>query len=220
MQLKHWGVRLLLGAVLFGGALGCQITDRLVAQLQPTPTFTRTPRPTFTPVPSPTFTPIPPSPTIPPPTATRTATARPAPTRTPTRPPAPTAVPQPTVPPPPQFEYAATNISCTHAGNQYIKGRVYASQNPDAGGVAGIRVGLGDATGTNAWVTIRSEDDGFYTFTLSTPGQPANAGTYYVWLMDGTGKRISDIGGPIRMNPVGPDAPGTCWAGVVDFYHR
>ncbi|MBM3127853.1 MAG: hypothetical protein FJ009_04360 [Chloroflexi bacterium] len=68
-------------------------------------------------------------------------------------------------------------------------------------------------------MTVKSEWDGFYTFTLSTPGQPANAGTYHIWLIEG-GRRVSDIGGPIRMNPVGPDAAGTCWAGSVDFYRR
>lgn len=216
MQFRTWGRRLALSALILG-ALGCHLTDTFLAQAQPTPTRTRMPRPTFTPVP-PTPTPIPPTP-VPPPTATRvppTATRRP-PTKPPPTNPPPPPPPQPT--PQPQFEYGTANLNCAHAGNQYIKGRVYDSSDPSAGGVADITVALGDSTGTNPWVTIKSEGDGFYTFTLSAPGQPANPGTYYIWLMQG-GRRVSDIGGPIRMNPVGPDAPGTCWAGAVDFYRR
>jgi hypothetical protein len=217
MQMKSWGIRFAL-IVLVLGTLGCQLTNTFLAQATVIPTRTRTPRPTFTRViPSPT--PLPPSPTVPP-TATRvppTATRRPATKPPPTVPPAP---PPPQPPPPPQFPYGTTNVGCTHAGNQYIKGRVYDSASPDASGVGGITVALGDATGTNPWVTIRTEPDGFYTFTLSTPGGPGTArGPHYVWLIEG-GRRVSDVGGPINMNPVGPDVPGTCWAGVVDFYRR
>lgn len=219
MQMKSWGIRLTLGFVLVIGALGCQLTDTFLAQAPATPTRTRTVRPTFTRVP-PTPTPVPPSPT-PPPTATRvppTATRRPATKPPPTVPPAPQSQPQ--LPPQPQFAYGTANVGCTHAGNQYIKGRVYESQDPSAGGVPGITVALGDSTGTNPWVTVKTEWDGFYTFTLSTPGGPGTArGAHYVWLIEG-GRRVSDIGGPINMNPVGPDVPGTCWAGVVDFYRR
>jgi hypothetical protein len=98
---------------------------------------------------------------------------------------------------------------------------VYDSSNPDAGGVADLKVGLGGADGSTSWIPpIKTEGDGFYTFTLSTPGGGANAGTYYVWLMDASGARISDVGGPVKMNPVGPDVPGTCWAGGIDFWRR
>ncbi len=79
---------------------------------------------------------------------------------------------------------------------------------------------MGGADGANAYVVIKNEDDGFYTFTLTTAGAGAQAGTYYIWLLDGSGNRISDVGGPIKMNPVGPDAPGACWAGSVDFWKR
>lgn len=221
MQMKSWGMRFTLGFVLVIGALGCQLTETFLAQAPATPTRTRAVRPTFTRVP-PTPTPVPPPPTSPP-TPTRvppTATRRPATKPPPTVPPVPQPQPQPQPQPPPQFPYAATNVNCAHAGNQYIKGRVYDRQDPSAGGVPGITVALGDSTGTNPWVTIKTEGDGFYTFTLSTPGGPGTArGPHYVWLIEG-GRRVSDVGGPINMNPVGPDVPGTCWAGVVDFYRR
>jgi hypothetical protein len=117
--------------------------------------------------------------------------------------------------------FAQATRDCTHAGNQYIKGKVYDGVGSDAGGVPGQMLALGGADGTNAWVTVRNEDDGFYTFTLAGVGQPAAPGTFYVWMYDkASGKRISDVGGPIKMNPVGPDVPGTCWAGSVDFWKR
>lgn len=214
MQMKQWGIRVALGFVFCVSALGCHLTDTFLAQATITPTRTRTVKPTFTTIPSPTVTPIPPTPPL---TLTSTPTRRPTPrppTRTPTRPPAPTAVPQPTVSP---FQYATANVGCVHAGNQYIKGRVYDSKDPSANGVAGLKVGLGDSSGTNPWVTVDNEGDGFYTFTLSIEGEPGKpAGTYYVWLMDGSGRRISDIGGPIRIDP----GTGDCWAGTVDFYRR
>ena len=222
MVLKHWGARLALVALLFAGALACRTADVFLAQA-PTTTPTRTPRPTFTPLPPPTDTPAPTATTPPEPTAvpTKRPTARPLPR--PTLRPAPTPVPPPaapTTPPQPQFQYAANPPVCTHAGNQYIKGRVYDSKDPTANGVPGLKMALGGADGNNAYVTTPNEGDGFYTFTLSTPGAPAKAGTYYVWILDGSGNRISDVGGPINLNLTGPDDPNSCWAGSVDFWRR
>ena len=214
MQMKHWGIRLALGFVFCVGALGCHLTDTFLAQATITATRTRTVKPTFTIKPSPTVTPIPPTLT---PTKVPTPTLRPTPrppTRTPTRPPAPTAPPQPTVSP---FQYATANLICTHAGNQYIKGRVYDSKDPSANGVPGLMMALGGGSGTDPWVTTRNEDDGFYTFTLSVEGGAQKpAGSYWVWIIDGSGKRISDIGGPINIDP----GAGDCWAGSVDFWKR
>ncbi len=218
MILKYWVSRLVLGVLLFAGALACRTTDVLLAQATTIPT--RTPRPTFTPLPPPTDTPEP--------TATNPPTSTPVPTRRPTarptpRPPTPVPPPPPaapTTPPQPQFQYAANPAICTHAGNQYIKGRVYDSKDPSANGVAGLMMALGGADGNNAYVTTPNEYDGVYTFTLAAPGQAANAGTYYVWILDGSGKRISDVGGPINFNLLGPDASNSCWAGSVDFWRR
>ena len=220
MNVKHWGARLVLGALLFAGALACRTADVFVAQATVTPT--RTPRPTFTPIPPPTATAVPPTPVPPTPVPPTRAPTR-APTRVPTKPPT-----QPPPPPPPQptavvakMPYGTANISCAHSGNQYIKGRVYDSSAPSANGVPGLMMALGGGGGTDPWQTTKNEDDGFYTFTLAALGNPMlPAGTYHVWILDGSGKRISDVGGPININPLGPDAPGTCWAGAVDFYRR
>jgi hypothetical protein len=223
---KRW-VRLVFGVALFAGVLACQTSDIMLVAQQATATSTRTPRPTFTPLPTLTLTPMPTATQLPP-AATRTPTkkptARPA-TRVPTKPPAPPPAPpapaQPTQPPAPKFQYAANAAFCSHSGSTYIKGRVYDSSNSDANGVGGILVALGDASGTNPWVgPIPAFDDGYYSFTLTTDGGGAKVGTFYVWLLDGSKNRVSDIGGPIAVNGLGPDAPGSCWAGGVDFWRR
>lgn len=235
---NKWGIRLAMAGMFFLVVLACSSpTELFIAEA--TATSTRTPRPTFTPLPKatdlPTLMPtLPPPPTSAPATQVSVkATAKPPTAKPPTAKPAATKAPtqapvvQPTSPPPPpptaapRFEYAANPASCAHAGNQYIKGRVYDSGNPSANGVPSLKMALGGADGNNSWVTTNNEDDGFYTFTLSIPGGGTNpAGAYYVWILDKSGKRISDVGGPINLNPVGPDAAGTCWAGSVDFWRR
>ncbi len=223
---KRW-VQLVFGAVLFAGALACQTSDMIFVAQQATATPTRTPRPTFTPLPTMTQTPEPlPTQPPPPPTLapTKKPTARPAtrvPTKPPTQPPAPpVAQPPPPPPPAPKFEYAANAAFCSHAGSTYMKGKVYDSSDPSANGVAGIKVGLGGAGGTDPWVVVNSFEDGVYSFTLTTDGGGPRNGTYYLWLMDGSGRRVSDMGGPITVNGLGPDAPNSCWAGGVDFWKR
>lgn len=222
MQFKNWAARIALGILFFAGVLACRVTDELIAQ-GPTVTPTRTPRPTFTPIPLPTQTTAP-SPTAPPtnpPPTLKPPTLRPSPI--PTKRPNTAPPPQPTSPAKPTtspFQYAANPATCVHAGNQYIKGKVYDSKDPNANGVGGLKMAMGGADGNNAYVTTPNEYDGFYTFTLTTSGSGAQAGTYYIWILDGSGRRISDVGGPINMNPVGPDAPGACWAGSVDFWRR
>ncbi len=223
MNLTHWVVRLMLGCVLVLTALACQSADIFVAQFKPTATPTRTVRPTFTPIP-PTATPVPPT-AVPPtavPTATRTPTRRPPTPRPPTAVPPPVvAAPQPTAVPVSRMEYAANPATCVHSGGQYIKGKIYDSSNPGANGVAGFKVALGGGGGSDPWIVINNFDDGVYSFTLAGDAGPYKpAGTYYVWVMNQSGTRVSDVGGPININPVGPDAAGTCWAGSVDFWRR
>ena len=219
MQVNHWGIRLALGFVFCFGALGCHITDTFLAQATITPTRTRTVKPTFTPIP-PSPTPVPPSPTAPP-SLTRlppTATRRPATKPPPTLPPAPTQ-PRPPGPTTSPYEYHVNPPMCGHSGLTYIKARVYGNVNDPNSGVEGMRVALGGADGANQYVPpVITTWDGTYSFILSDPGQPGRVGTWYVWLVDANGKRISDIGGPINTNNLGPDDPKACWAGGVDFW--
>jgi hypothetical protein len=81
-----------------------------------------------------------------------------------------------------------------------------------------MRVVLGDGSGNRFDIPpVLTTWDGTYSFTLSSDGSPPFKGTIYVWLIDASGKRISDMGGPIVTNGLGPDAGG-CWHGWVDFW--
>ena len=221
MQLKKLVARCALGAIMLSGILACQITDQLIAQAPtPTRTRTRTLRPTFTPIPPPTetFTPVP----------TALPTAAPLPTRTSTRRPLPTATkrpataipppppPQATQPPKPNYQYSAANYRCEHSGSSWLKGHVYSDKNDPNSAVPGIKVAFGGAGG-DAYGTTKADDNGDFAFTLTADGQGAKIGTFYIWLTDDSGNRISDMAGPIQINGLGPDAPNTCWAGWAYF---
>jgi hypothetical protein len=220
MSLKNWGARLVLGVLFALPILACQTVDILVAQRQPTVTPTRTVRPTFTPIP-PTATPVPPTLTPTPVPPTRTPTRRP--TLRPTARP-PTAVPAPVVivptgPTASPYLYHANPAGCEHSGGTYIKARVYGDKNDPNSGVEGIKVALGGADGGVPYIDpVITTWDGTYTFVLSPDGQAGREGTWYIWLMDNSGKRISDVGGPVKTNTLGPDAAGACWHGWVDFW--
>ncbi len=208
MAWKLWGKRLALGAMFVFTLLACRTSDVLLAQNQPTPT--RVVRPTFTPAP-PTATTAP--------TATRTRTR--APTARPTARPA-TAIPQPTAAPPPvssfPWTYHALFQKCEHSGNAYIKGAIYADKNDPDSKTPGLKVRLSWSPDAAPIVDVISED--FYTFVLSGVGEGARPGTYYVWVIDGSGKRISEVSPAIVMNNLGPDRPGACWAALVDFWRE
>jgi len=218
MQFRHWGIRLALGFVFCVSALGCHLTDTFVAQATITPTRTRTVKPTFTPIP-PTSTPVPPSPTALP-SPTLKPTVRPTP-RPPTKPPPtkPPAPPPPSGPTASPYEWHVNPPGCEHSGLTYIKGAIYSNKNDPGSRTSGVRVALGAADGANQYVPpVTSDDNGEYTFILSDPGTPGRVGTWYVWIIDSNGRRISDIGGPMNTNNLAPDAPGTCWHGWVDFW--
>jgi len=217
MQFRHWGIRLALGFVFCVSALGCHLTDTFVAQATITPTRTRTVKPTFTPIP-PTSTPVPPSPTAlpsPPLKPTVRPTPRPPTKPPPTKPPAPPPPSGPTASP---YEWHANPPGCEHSGGVFVKAKVYGDKNNPDSGLEGMRVVLGDGGGTRFDIPpVITTWDGTYSFTLSPDGSPPYKGTVFVWLIDAGGKRISDIGGPIIFNGLGPDAGG-CWHGWVDFW--
>ncbi len=195
---------LALGAVFIALSLACRTSDILIAQIQPTPTATRV-RPTATPVP-PTLTPTPE------PTATRTRTPTTRPTARPTAIPQPTAAPQPTAFP---YIYHAQYQGCSHAGDTFIKGSVYADRNdPNSKIVGAIMVLSGAPDGAPAEV-LRSEDT--YTFVLRAQG--AFPGNFFVWITDPTHKvRRSEMSPMISFNNKGPNEPGSCWAAILDFW--
>jgi hypothetical protein len=212
MQLKHWGARLALGALLFAGALACRTADVFIAQATPVPT--RTLRPTFTPLPPPTDTPEPTA--TPPPTSTPRPTARPTlrPTVRPSTPiPLPTPVPQPTKP---TYQYSVASYRCEHSGGSWLKGHVYADKNDPNSAVPGIKVAFGGASG-DIYGSGETDGDGNFAFTLTADGTGAKIGTFYIWITDASGHRISDMAGPININGKPDTAPDTCWAGWAFF---
>ncbi len=176
-------------------------TETPISLLTPTPTNTRvvpsaTPTPTFTP----TFTPAPPTPTSPPPTATPVP-----PTPTPR---APTATPTPA------YDYHTANVGCYHSGDTFIEGTVWEGGAPKNG----VTVRLSWAPdGPAAADYVTGTDPGRSGYYLH-PRTKGETGTYYVWVVDASGKRISDIG-MIQFNTEGPNSPTACWRGVVDFVH-
>jgi hypothetical protein len=214
MQFKRWGARLALGVLLFAGALACRTTDVFLAEATTDPT--RTPRPTFTPLPPPTNTPAPAA-TVPPsvtPKPTVRATARPT-TRPPTSIPKPAATPVPQ-PPAPAYQYAAASYKCEHSGGSWLKGHVYENKDDPNSAVPGIKVAFGGAGG-DTYGSGETDGNGDFAFTLTADGAGAKIGTFYVWITDASGRRISDLAGPISINGRPDTDPNTCWAGWAYF---
>ena len=171
-----------------------------------TPTFTPTVTPTDTPTPTPTTTP----------TATPTATATNTPLATPTR----TRPPRTNTPKPPPFAFYVTNYSCQHSGGTYIEGWVTNS----AGEEAGTQVNLGTTPGANVVDTRISgsgeRSPGHFTFVLNANGP--RPGTWYVWVVDASGKAISDPNAArVVTNDIrNGDDPNSCWRAEMTFVRR
>lgn len=205
------GMLVLLCVALFV-FLACSLSSvPLISQVQPTATkrATRTPRPTFTPRPAPTETVEPEpvaqiEPTVepteaPPPTEPPAPTKRPTqrPQPRPTQPPPPTQPPAPPPTEPPKFPYKASIVTCTHAGNAYIKGSVCNDRNCHSK-LSGIRVVLSDAPYGTIYDRVKTDALGDYTFTLS--GNGPRPGTFYVWVVNNNDQPLSDVGGPIQLD--------------------
>ncbi|MBI5302459.1 MAG: hypothetical protein HY868_09995 [Chloroflexi bacterium] len=170
-----------------------------------TPTGTRTPTATGTPTVTPTETPIPSATPILP---TSTPTRRPTPR--PTRPPAPTASP---------YIYTTFIIECKHAGGTYIEGYATNAQGEESG----VRVRLGSTAGGDEIQTVTTGSNrspGYYVFVLNDRG--SRPGTYYVWVVDGNGRAISNPSvGRVTTNDIrNSDDPSACWRAVVSFGRR
>ena len=109
--------------------------------------------------------------------------------------------------------------SCVHSGGTSIKGRVFAGR-----GYEGLRVML--ATGPDARQAIeggeqflRFQADGIaeYSYTLKIIGSFSAPATWYLWLIDATGKPASDPSFAVQTNNLPPDHPAACWLAVIDF---
>lgn len=224
---------LLLSIAAFAVLMACSISGvPLVSQAEPTATkrATRVARATFTPRPAATETDIP-EPTdeptdIPPTEAPTEAPATKAPTRRPvtaapkaTNPPAPPAATQPPPATTNPYKYQASIVSCTHAGNAYIKGKVYADKTRTSG-LAGQKVIMSDAPDGLVLDSFVTEVDGTYTFTRS--GNGPNPGNWYIWLVKSDGSRNSTVSAviPLDMGHNDDNNINTCpnTSAYVDFF--
>ena len=151
---------------------------------------------------------IPPAPTAPPP---------PPPTNTPV--PAPTAPPAPTEPPKPQYKFNIVEVSrCERqpAGN-WFEGTTYVNGQPQNGHLVAFSYEpdgpivatmlSGPHEGYPGWKT------GFYSHIINATNP--QAGNWFVWVVDETGRRISEIG---NFQTTGPGEG--CNQAVVDFDSR
>ena len=179
----------------------------VIAGLPPTWTPTPTNTPTLTPIPTPTDTPtFTPTPTN---TPTNTPVATPTRTRVPF-----TRTPVPPTPSP--WVYYAFPRGCNHSGGTFIEGYV---TNP-SGEEAGTRVSLGTTPGGGVVQTLTTGSDkspGYYTFVLNANG--SKPGTWYVWIVDTSGKALSDPNAArVVTNDIrNGDDPNSCWQAFVDF---
>ncbi|MEW5719050.1 MAG: hypothetical protein AB1817_10515 [Chloroflexota bacterium] len=172
-----------------------------------TPTETSTPTNTFTP--TPTYTPTP------------TDTPTPVWTNTPTITPSRTRPPRTNTPRPPTaspYSYDVTRGPCEHSGGTFIEGYV----NSAAGPLDGVLVRLGTSPGGGEIQTISTGGDraGHYTFVLRESG--ARPGTWYVWIVDSSGRALSDPNaGRVVTNDIrsGED-PNACWRAEIHFGRR
>ncbi len=183
----------------------------LISQVQPsaTPRPTRVPRATFTPRPAATDTPEPSpteeptetlEPTEAPPTEEPTAvpTRRPA---QPTNPPAPPPPTNPPAPPPtqaPQYPFEASIVTCTHAGNAYIKGSV-CSDRTCGTKLSGMTVVMSDAPFGAILDKVKTDPSGDFTFVRNGDG-PVNDESWYIWVVNNEDQPQSNAGGPVHLD--------------------
>jgi hypothetical protein len=182
-----------------------------------TPTSTPTDTPTITPSETPTNTPTnTPTPTdTATPTATFTATHIP-PTRTPRPVPTlPTDTPEPTVNP---YLWSFANMSCQHSGGVYIIVRAYANKYDPASNIDGVRIRVSYVEGAPVpGIADQTTHLGSATFTISRDGVKPKVATYWAWVIDDQGNRISDLSPAININGKKATASDSCWQAFVNF---
>jgi hypothetical protein len=225
---------------------GCGLRVSFNAEASPTSPPTRTPRATFTPRPLETDTPIatdtpqvtdtpqPSDTSVPPTKKPVQATAKPKPA---TQPPQPTLPPATAAPTKSPFQYLfapltcsagdgdtcniqSGGIKCLHSGGHWIDVYV-ASDYRDANSLlAGIKVRYAFQPGGAAIPPDETtQGDGKAEKTLSANSDPPgkNVGTYYSWVIDNGGNRISDYSPAININAKSDSDPATCWAAKLAF---
>lgn len=144
----------------------------------------------------------------------------PPPTNTPPPPPTNTPVPPPTAPPAPRYEFnvAVVGRCDRQPAGTWFEGKTYKNGQP----TSGYNVVFSYAP-DGPWVTqpaitgphdgYPNWDAGYYSHIVSAAGPIA--GTWYVWIVDGAGGRISEMA---NFTSTGPGEG--CNQAVVDFDSR
>ncbi len=114
------------------------------------------------------------------------------------------------------WAYVVDQRGCQHSGGTYIEGLVKNQYSEETG----VRVTLGTSPGANAIQTITTGSErspGYYTFVLNANG--ASPGTYYVWIVDASGKALSDPNAArVTTNAIkSSDDPNSCWQAFINF---
>ena len=105
-------------------------------------------------------------------------------------------------------------MGCYHSGEKFIEGTVREGTTPK--NKVTVRLSWApDGPRAADYVTGTDPDKPGMYFHFRPQG---DTGTYYVWVVDANGNRISEIG-MIQFNNEGPGSPTACWRGVVDFVH-
>lgn len=216
MKSKRIVWMLLFSVAVLAASLACSVSTNLpfVSQAEPTATrrATRVARATFTPLPQATEIPtLEPTeepteaptlePTEEPPTPVP-ATKKPAPkaTKPPAPPPAqPTNPPEPAATEAPKFPYKASIVTCTHAGNAYIKGSV-CSDNKCQAKLSGMIVVMSDAPHGTILDKVKTDVSGDFTFTRNGGGPVGNPENWYFWVVNAQDQPLSDAGGPVPLD--------------------
>lgn len=246
MNLPRWTAMaaLAIGVLIFSGCgrfgLSSGPTPTSPPTRTPRATFTPRPEETSTDVPTETSAPAPtvteaPIDTAVPATRKPVATARPKP---PTAIP-PTQGPPPTVPPTkPPYSYlffplvcgnasdpavcnnSQPGIKCSHSGSHHIDVFVASNYLDPSSVVSGIKVRYSHSAGGGKIEpdeTTNYEGKAVKTLSgdLDPPGK--NVGTYYAWIVDGSGNQQSDFSPPIVINAKSDSDPTNCWVAEAAF---
>lgn len=105
-------------------------------------------------------------------------------------------------------------MGCYHSGDRFIEGEV----REGATLKNGVTVRLSWAPDGPAAADDLTGNDPARPGHYIHPRPDGDTGTYYVWVVDASGQRISEIG-MIQFNNEGPNSPTACSRGVVDFLH-
>lgn len=215
MKFQRIALMLMLSVAALAVMLACSVSANVpfISQAQPTATkrATREPRATFTPRPKateiptqePTEEPTEVPPTEEPPTAVP-ATKKPVtvkPTAKPQAPPPaqPTTPPKPQPTAAPQFPYKASVVTCTHAGNAYVKGAVCNDRTCN-NKVSGMTVVMSDAPNGTILDKVTTDTYGEFTFVRDGSRPVGKPESWYFWVVNKQDQALSDAGGPVQLD--------------------